>query len=425
MTQHLNQDELDLQKCVEHGVWVPIPRESPPGPLMLRLKDVDSKESAAVKRNGVMTFHMTGCTGHFGHPVPQAKVATAMARQITAPHSFGGTKHAVAPSFFYHLGDIVYKDEDKSDQERADQQKLYNEHFYVPYSGYGRNIFAIAGNHDGKDSKRPEKSAIQQFLRNFCDSARNPSPDDQAGGRLTMIQPYPYWLLKTPLAYFIGLYTNDVNAGQLDDPAGEQRRQYDWMVQTLRAIRKAKDGRATFVAVHYPPFSAAANFLQRGDPNLGPTRWGRTVRPLGVILEEAFQESGRYPDAVFSAHAHLYQRITYTLADGRQIPYLIVGSGGHSPIESLACSCDGEWGPAPATPCETVLPMGLTLSHGVNAQLMAYNNLDFGFLRLTLIAHKKHLIGEFFAAFSEIRDSAKLPQLCDSFRLDLREHRMK
>jgi hypothetical protein len=175
----------------------------------------------------------------------------------------------------------------------------------------------------------------------------------------------------------------------------------------------------------YPPFSAAANFLQRGDPNLGPTPCRRTVRPLGVILEEAYQESGQYPDAVFSAHAHLYQRITYTLADGRQIPYLIVGGGVHSPIESLACSCDGEWAPAPTTPCETVLPMGLTLSDGANAQLTAYNNLDFGFLRLTLIAYKKHLIGEFFAAFSEIRDSARLPELCDSFRLDLREHRMK
>jgi hypothetical protein len=392
---------------------------------MLRLKDVDPDESAAVKRSGVMTFHMTGCSGHFGHPLPQAKVAAAMAQQIAEPHCIGGTKHAVAPSFFYHLGDIVYKDEDKTEEERSDQQKLYNEHFYTPYARYERNIFAIAGNHDGKDSKHPEKSAIRHFLRNFCDSARNPSPDDQASGRLTMIQPYPYWVLKTPLAYFVGLYTNDINAGQLDDPAGEGRPQYDWLVQTLRAIRKAKDSRAVFVAVHYPPFSAAANFLQRGDPNLGPTRWKRKLRPLGMIVEEAFQESGQYPDAVFSAHAHLYQRITYTQAGGRQIPYLIVGSGGHAPIESLACSCDGEPGPAPTTPCAIVLPKGLTLPKGTGAQLVAYNNLDFGFLRLTLDMNKKRLIGEFFAAFSEFRDPARLPELYDSFCLDLEEHRVK
>jgi hypothetical protein len=410
---------------VERGVWVPIPREVPTGPLLLRLKDVDAGESAAVKRRGVMTFHMTGCTGHFGRPVPQARVAAAMARQIANPRCFGGSKDAVAASFFYHLGDIVYKDEDKTDPERADQQKLYNEHFYTPYHGYGRSIFAIAGNHDGKDSKHPEKSPIRHFLRNFCDSARNPSPDAPAGGRLTMIQPYPYWLLRTPLAYIVGLYANDINAGQLDDPTGEGRPQYDWLMQTLRTYRKTNDGRALFVAVHYPLFSAATNFLQRGDPNRGPTRWPRRLQSLGVILEEAFQESGQYPDAVFSAHAHHYQRITYTQADGRQIPHLIVGSGGHAPIESLACSCEGEPGPAPTTPCTVVLPEGLSLPARASAQLVAYNNLDFGFLRLTLDSGKKHLIGEFFAAFSEARDSARLPELCDSFCLDLREHRIK
>jgi hypothetical protein len=391
---------------------------------MLRLKDVDAHESAAVKRRGVITFHMTGCTGHFGRPVPQSKVAAAMVRQIDAPHAFGGTKRAVAPSFFYHLGDIVYKDEAKTDEERADQQKLYDEHFYTPYSRYGRSIFAIAGNHDGKDSKHPEKSAIRHFLRNFCDSARRASPDDRTHGRLTMIQPYPYWLFKTPLAYIVGLYTNDINAGQLDDPAGGERPQYDWLVQTLRTIRKLKDDRAVFVAVHYPPYSAAANFRERGDPNLGPTRAAPKMGPLGTILEEAFQESGQYPDAVFSAHAHLYQRITYTQAGGRQIPYLIVGSGGHSPTESLACSCEGEPGPAPTTPRATVLPRGLRLPDGASAQLMAYNNLDFGFLRLTLDAGKKQLIGEFFAAFSESRDSARLPELSDSFCLNLEEHRV-
>src|SRR5262249_2773403 len=140
--------DANLPKCVERGVWVPIPREPPPGPLLLRLKDLDPDESAAVKRRGIMTFHLVGCTGHFGRPGPQAKVAAAMARQIARPHAFGGTRHAIAPSFFYHLGDIVYKDEDRTDPERANQQKLYHEHLYTPYAGYGRPLFAIAGNHD-------------------------------------------------------------------------------------------------------------------------------------------------------------------------------------------------------------------------------------------------------------------------------------
>src|SRR5262249_19825765 len=134
MSRQLAQDaagtDLPLPKSVEKGGWGPIPPEPRPRPLMLPLKDVGPHQSPPVKRRRVMTFHMTGCTGHVGRPVPQAKVAAAMARQIAEPHCFGGTKHAVAPSFFYHLGDIVYKDEDKTDQERANQQKLFNEHFY-------------------------------------------------------------------------------------------------------------------------------------------------------------------------------------------------------------------------------------------------------------------------------------------------------
>jgi hypothetical protein len=116
--------------------------------------------------------------------------------------------------------------------------------------------------------------------------------------------------------------------------------------------------------------------------------------------------------------------MTYTQAGGRQIPYLIVGSGGHSPVESLGCSCDEEQGPEPTPPCPTVLPKGLKLPPGGRAQLVAYNDQDFGFVRLTLDMNKKHLTGEFFAAFSESRDQAGLPELYDSFCLDLGKHRV-
>jgi acid phosphatase type 7 len=271
--------------CVEHGVWISIPKAPPSGPLLLKLKDVDEAESQAVKERGVMSFHTAGCTGHFQNHVPETAVAQAMAKQVADPHCHGGLAGAVPASFFFHLGDIVYKDEDKTDLERADQQKLYNEHFYAPYAGYPRNIFAVAGNHDGKDSKHPEKSAIQHFLKNFCDSKRSISPDNRTSGRTTMVQPYLYWLLRTPVAYIVGLYANDINGGQLDNPEGPGSPQYDWLVNTLRDIKKEADGRAVLLAVHYPPYSAAVNFLQRGDPNLGPTPRPRPLQPLGMILQ--------------------------------------------------------------------------------------------------------------------------------------------
>jgi hypothetical protein len=424
MTTEPTNPATEYPPCVEHGVWTPVPVAPPPGALLLKLKDVDAGESSSIKKRGVLSFHLTGCTGHFTNDVPETAVARAMAKQVEDPRCYGGYKNAAPASFFFHLGDIVYKDEDQTDAERADQQKLYNEHFYTAYAGYPRNIFAIAGNHDGKDSKHPEKSAIRHFLKNFCDSQRTISPDNQTSGRATMAQPYPYWLLRTPLAYLIGLYTNDINGGQLDDPEGRKRPQYDWLVDTLKAIRKEADERAVFIAVHYPPYSAAVNFLQRGDPNLGPTPRPQQLQPLGMILQQAYQESKQYPDAVFSAHAHHYQRITYTHAGGRQIPYVIAGSGGHAPVEGLAHDCEGNVGTPPVPPADIVCPPGLTFPAGDSARLVAYNDQDFGFLRLTLDSKKKILVGEFFAAYSEVHNSDGLPALFDSFTVDLRAHRL-
>ena len=69
-----------------------------------------------------MSFHLVGCTGDFAHHVPETAVAQAMSKQVCDPGCYGG-QPTPSPSFFFHLGDIVYKDEDKTDPERADQQK--------------------------------------------------------------------------------------------------------------------------------------------------------------------------------------------------------------------------------------------------------------------------------------------------------------
>src|SRR5262245_9529915 len=60
----------------------------------------------------VMTFHAVGCMGC--HPVQQAttKVAAAMVVKVAHPHRFGGTQTFAPASFLYHLGDVVYKEDD-------------------------------------------------------------------------------------------------------------------------------------------------------------------------------------------------------------------------------------------------------------------------------------------------------------------------
>jgi hypothetical protein len=417
--------------CVEHGVWSPIPVDPPGGPQLLKLKDIAPDESHAIRERGVMTFHAVGCSGDFKDQLPGSMVAKAMASQVSEPHGNGGNPKAVESSFLFHLGDLVYKDDDPSDPDGKNQALLYNSQFYAQYANYSREIFAIAGNHDCKTSVHHKKSGIVHFLQNFCSSRREKSPDDQNANskRLTMIQPYPYWVFETPLCYFVSLYTNDINGGQLDDPMGSSSPQYQWLVQTLKAIRQAGKGKVVFLGLHYPPYSGAANFAERGDPNLGPTPRREppagVLLPLGNILQQAFHESGQYPDVVLSAHAHLYQRITYTYANGWQIPYLIAGSGGHGPVEKLSNTCSGQSVTLPTVPFDVVIPPGLALPKGDAVKVVFYNQNDFGFLRITVSQNEKIVIGEFFAAFSQSNPAAKLPTPADSFILHLGKHQVE
>ena len=426
--------------CVEGGIWTPIPRPPPRGSeLRLKLKEVDAKESQAIKKRGVVTFHAVGCSGCFEDPKPGRTVARAMAEQAAKPEIFGGDGKAGAASFFYHLGDVVYKADAPpgsapGESVGKEQDRLYAKQFFAQYEDYRPNIFAVPGNHDAKNKKSDNRSAIVHFLENFCDTKRRRTPDSDNSRRETMIQPYPYWMLETAVAYIIGLATNAANGGQLDDPMGSREPQYEWLLATLRTVKKENAARiakkanpkAVLLALHYPPFSGTANFTQRGNPNLGPTprpspRTG-TLLPLGTTLHQAFHDSQQYPDAVLSAHAHLYQRITYRIANHREIPYLVAGCGGHGPLEKLDENCWEKKIPARTAPFDVVRPPGLVIPASDRAQVVYGNDTDFGFLRLTIDLPGRALIGEFFAV---PMDKGRSPSRKDYFVLDLDKHMLR
>ena len=422
-------DPSSYPPCVEHGVWTPIPRAPPGDAHHIKLKDLDPDESHRIRQTGVLSFHTVGCSGHFGNHVPGLEVAKAMTAQVSDPNVGGGRRNAAPASFLFHLGDVVYKDEDPKDPNAKDQSLMYNSQFYSQYTSYQRQIFAIAGNHDAKSSAHRKRSAIDHFLQNFCAGSRTKSDDNQTDGRLTMAQPYPYWLLETAVAWIIGLATNDINGGQLDDPMETKNPQYQWLVSTLKSIKQQADNKVIFLALHYPPYSGAQNFGERGNPNLGPTPRrpapGGVLQPLGNILQQAFHESGQYPDVVLSAHAHHYQRITYTQSGGWQIPFLIVGSGGHGPIEKLSRTCSGGTVPVPGLPFDAVLPRAIAVPKGDSVEVVAYNDNDFGFLRITVDTKDKIVFGEFFSAFNESNPKAAMPKLSDSFVLHLEKHKVE
>jgi Calcineurin-like phosphoesterase len=303
-----------------------------------------------------ISFHTVGDTGaSLGSEIPkEATVADAMAADI---------KGAVAevPAFCFHLGDVIYN---------FGEADYYYDQFYEPFRGYDRPIFAIPGNHDGAvtythGGTRPDVPTLQAFIANFCTT--EPQKPQDAGGlaRTTMTQPGVYFTLDAPMVSIIGVYTNVLEGpGVLTDEDGHYPtltgdKQYAWLVselQRLAPLRRSLD-RAVILACHHPPASADV------------THGGTTG--LANDLDRAFTAAGFWPDAILSGHAHIYQRFSRS-ADGREIPYIVAGSGGHD-----AHVPPGEQaGEAPRTWNDYTLLVGPTVAYGYLTATVDMSNAD-------------------------------------------------
>jgi hypothetical protein len=263
-----------------------------------------------------VTFHAVGDTGAAKVNPEQsaaraiaheAGVADAMAKDVSG----GGFE---APAFFFHLGDVVYN---------FGEGQYYYDQFYEPFRNYDRPIFAIPGNHDGAVfGDRPDLPQVQTltaFLRNFCALTPSRSPDAGALVRSTMTQPGVYFTLEAPFVSIIGLYTNVLEGpGVISSesgryPLGDEQLQF--LTAELTRLKPAREAleRAVLIACHHPPVSA--------DSKSGGTTG------LADDIDRACRSAGLWPDGVLSGHAHLYQRYTRRV-DGREIPYVVSGSGG-------------------------------------------------------------------------------------------------
>ncbi|HLK58585.1 MAG TPA: hypothetical protein VKU00_18590 [Chthonomonadaceae bacterium] len=415
-------------------------------PYTLSLAEADAGEYERVQAQGKLVFHTLGGSRSAWHPDARVAVVAAMTAQLQQP----------APaSFLYHLGDII------SDTGETDLSQRYAEEFYAVYDGYHRRIFAIPGDQDGsyreeeKDGRlKLNESSLWRFLQNFCAPTAEFSPDAAGrSGRKTMTQPAPYWLLDTPVAYLIGLHTHGTNGGHLDDPEAADYPygpQYRWLVNRLTAIRRENLQRAqrlsppkaTLLMLHHPPYSGGANFHAEGDPRVwhAQPRYPHAI-PLGMLLQEAFRDSSQRPDAVFSAHARHYERLTYCYRDGFQIPYVSIGDNDWTPAAAPGRNyMPHTHGERPAIPPFALNPMALPegLKLGENRGMVhRYNACDPGFLRLVVDETNRQLIGEFYARpvlqvpaepgsrlYEEAAPETLQDLPSDQFVLDLRSHKL-
>ncbi len=336
------------QNDAEIGSVEPVP--APAGNLVepvLTLEQVygsqGTAKTQAITASGQIVFHSVGDTGSVKGPDTQSLVADKMVSDFTEADP------ADIPSFFYHLGDVVYY---------FGEATYYYDQFYEPFRNYPAPIIAIPGNHDGVVYASDPETTLEAFLRNFCASSFASSPDAGGLDRTTMIQPGVYFTLEAPFVRILGVYSNVLeDPGVISDQnktyATLDQRQIAFLTEALERVKSDKFTGAVIIAVHHPPFT-------------GGTTHGGSPAMLADI-DSACTAAGVWPHAVFSGHAHNYQRYTRTVS-GLSIPYIVAGCGGHTPLETMR----GTY--------RTPYPIDSTLT------LESYDGTDYGYLRVIVNA---------------------------------------
>ncbi len=298
---------------------------------------------AAIQKSGQIVFHSVGDTGSVVGPGTQSLVADKMVTDFTEANP------ADVPSFLFHLGDVVYY---------FGEATYYYDQFYTPYRDYPAPILGIAGNHDGIVYPKDPAPTLDAFLKNFCTATPEQSADAGNLLRTTMIQPGVYFTLEAPFVRILGLYSNVLeDPGVISGENGQNtvldNRQVAFLTAALKRVTSDKFTGAVIIATHHPPFTGGA---EHGGSPL-----------MLADIDSACTAAGVWPHAVFSGHAHSYQRYTRTV-NKMQIPFLVAGCGGHSPLSPMRATF--------RTPY--VIDSTLTLEN--------YDTTDYGYLRVVVNA---------------------------------------
>jgi acid phosphatase type 7 len=381
-------------------------------PYHLNLSQVLSiEEINRIQDNGAISFHIIGDTGGTKKPEHQKIVEIAM------ESDFKHKDKTKIPSFFYHLGDVIYKFGEASE---------YNPQFYEPYEFYPGPIFAIPGNKDGSIRKAGLNSlerdlnsknnikisssssssknmattsaankiisdkvpSLKAFVDNFCAQTVHITPDAEEVNRPAMIQPNVFWTLEAPFVNIIGLYSNVPDGGEIRDP------QFNWFVEELR---NAPLDKALVVCVHHAPF-AVDNKRSGSEYILNR-------------LDSAFKISARIPDIIFSGHVHNYQRFARNF-ENREIPYIVAGSGGHWDLNYMQKHQD-----------DTAIEVPYKLPDRDDLVLENYCDDRHGFMRVQVSSKK--LIGKYYVVSRSHESWRKPAKKLDEFELDLQKHKIK
>jgi len=342
------KDPVTDSKDPETAGVQPVPQPATAGvePL-LTLAQVYGSEGPVIEQKiaaaGQVVFHCVGDTGSDKGPGTQSLVADKMVSDFSEANA------ADVPSFYYHLGDVVYY---------FGEGEYYYDQFYEPYRNYPAPILGIPGNHDGIVYPSDTATTLEAYLRNFCAAAAAASPDSGGLVRTTMIQPGVYYTFDALFVRILGLYSNVLeDPGVVSDQNGAyptlDRRQIAFLTTALSRAKSENYAGALIVATHHPPFTGGSD--HGGSPL------------MLADIDGACTAAGVWPHAVLSGHAHNYQRYT-RLVNGCQIPFIVAGCGGHSPLSKMRSTV------------RTPYQIDSTLT------LESYDDTDYGYLRIVVNA---------------------------------------
>ena len=340
-----------------------------------------------------ITFHMIGDSGASAQSNFPAMIKVSDA----VTNDFHTSTAANRPAFLFHLGDLVYN---------FGESTYYYDQFYEPYRNYAAPIVAIPGNHDSfvLPGTAAGSEPLTIFQRNFCGTAIVVTQEAGSLHRTCMTQPGVYFALDAPFVRIVGLFSN-----ALEDPGvissqssgstaakGKTKKksgtptwptvpdyQLDFLTAQLQQIKASNYQGAVILALHHPPFTYSPKAGSGGGKHYGS--------PFMLAEIDAIcKQTGVYPHAVISGHAHNYQRFTRGLkfsGKNYSVPFLICGDSGHN-VTPLTSASFGKKTPEPGDNADvsymdtgtTVESTGLTLDH--------HDDQNSGYLRVQVNAQQ-------------------------------------
>jgi hypothetical protein len=244
---------------------------------------------AEIRKAGQLVFHSVGDTGNTRGPRYMDEVADKMLAD------FDDADPCSVPSFYLHLGDVIYS---------FGEAQYYYDRFYDPFAIIPRPYSPSPATTTAWWHRSPPWRVWPRLSRTSVRPAilRIALRNRVSWRAQAQLQLGVYYTLEAPFVRILALYSNC-----LEDPGviSTQNGQFPYLTDTqleflaaaLARVKSENYSGALLIAVHHPPYVAAAT---TNTDNSG--RHGTSPEILAEI-DAVCEKAGVWPHAFLSGHA--------------------------------------------------------------------------------------------------------------------------